>query len=158
MKIVMKKRIFFVIDSFDLIKFRIHSSEIKCYSYEDTCEAIENNMPVILTYSIANMNFNLNDLGYDIYIVYKGKFHLITPNMKLPGGQIVPQQCDLCSWCISGIFDELIEKKSNPKIMTPNEVFDNEKLIRDLENRIAKYDIGDYLMYGDIDWSKNIDL
>lgn len=76
----MNKTIFFILDSFELYKsiYNTVPKRTLCYSYSDTEEAIQNNMQHIVTYDIGHLSFDLEDLGYSIFIGYNGhskEFH-----------------------------------------------------------------------------------
>ena len=78
------KTIFFILDSFELYDFeKLYNSEyICCYSYIDTEQAIENKIINIITYDIGHLSFDLETLGYKIFIGYNGKYKHFTVGMS----------------------------------------------------------------------------
>ena len=67
------KTVFFILDSFNLYDFKKlygNHEYITCYSYIDTEQAIENKITNILTYDIGHLSFDLETLGYKIFIGY----------------------------------------------------------------------------------------
>lgn len=85
----MNKTIFFILDSFELYPsvFISFPKRTLCYSYFDTEEAIKHNMQHIVTYDIGHLSFDLEDLGYEIFIGYNGsskqfKVGMLTVNDK----------------------------------------------------------------------------
>ena len=76
----MKKTIFFILDSFNLYDFKKlygNHKYISCYSYIDTEQAIENKITDIVTYDIGHLSFDLETLGYKIFIGYKVNINIL---------------------------------------------------------------------------------
>ena len=86
----MSKTIFFILDSFELYDFKklYHNLEyVCCYSYIDTEQAIENKITDIITYDIGHLSFDLETLGYKIFIGYNGKYKHFTVGMSTANGK-----------------------------------------------------------------------
>ena len=84
------KTIFFILDSFSLYDFKKLYNNLEyvcCYSYFDTEEAINNRMTNIVTYDIGHLSFDLEPLGYKIFIGYNGKYKNFTVGMSTANGK-----------------------------------------------------------------------
>ena len=102
------KTIFFVLDSFDLYNFKklYHDLEyVCCYSYIDTEEAIDNKIDNIATYDIGHLSFDLETLGYKIFIGYKGKYKHFTTGMPIANGKELQFAHNLRRLLIGGALD-----------------------------------------------------
>ena len=103
----MNKVIFFVLDSFELYP-AIYNKVPKrtlCYSYFDTEEAIKNNLPHIVTYDIGHLSFDLEDLGYTIFIGYKGHSKQFYTGMSTANGKELRKAHNLRRLLIGGALD-----------------------------------------------------
>lgn len=86
----MTKTILFILDSFELYNFKKLYNNLKyicCYSYFDTEEAINNKIDNIVTYDIGHLSFDLETLGYKIFIGYNGKYKHFTVGMSIANGK-----------------------------------------------------------------------
>lgn len=85
----MVKTILFILDSFELYKsiYNTVPKRTLCYSYFDTEEAIKNNLQHIVTYDIGHLSFDLNNLGYNIFIGYNGITKEFYPGMSTANGK-----------------------------------------------------------------------
>ena len=83
------KSILFVLDSFELYNSLKSSYPKKtfCYSYLDTEEAINNKLDHIITYDIGHLSFDLENLGYHIFIGYNGKTKEFYSGMSTANGK-----------------------------------------------------------------------
>ena len=86
---MMSKTIFFILDSFELYPSVYNKTPKRtlCYSYFDTEEAINNNMPHIVTYDIGHLSFDLEELGYSIFIGYNGNSKQFYSGMSIANGK-----------------------------------------------------------------------
>ena len=96
-----KKRIFF---------YLAPSPGVGYYSYDETCRAIANREETIRTYSLANISFDLLDLGYEIYLSKNGKYVRITPSMTLSDGKEIRKEHNLLRIVKAGCFDEFFKE------------------------------------------------
>ena len=104
----MSKTIFFILDSFNLYDFKKLYNNLEyicCYSYFDTEEAINNNIPNIITYDIGHLSFDLEDLGYKIFIGYNGKYVHFTVGMSTTNGKELRHGHNLRRLLIGGALD-----------------------------------------------------
>lgn len=102
-----KKIIFFVLDSFSLYS-AIHNTCTKpvlCYSYFDTEEAIKNDLPHIVTYDIGHLSFDLEELGYTIFIGYNGHSKEFHTGMSTANGKELRFAHNLRRLLIGGALD-----------------------------------------------------
>ena len=102
------KTIFFVLDSFNLYDFKKlygNHEYITCYSYIDTEQAIENKITNILTYDIGHLSFDLETLGYKIFIGYNGKYKHFTVGMATANGKELRFGHNLRRLLIGGALD-----------------------------------------------------
>ena len=101
----MNKIIIFILDSFNLYTIYDKNKYVKCYSYFDTEEAINNNLSNIITYDIGHLSFDLKDLGYDIFIGYNRKIKKFYPGMSTANGKELRKQHNLRRILIGGGLD-----------------------------------------------------
>ena len=103
----MIKTILFILDSFELYKsiYNTVPKRTLCYSYFDTEEAIKNNFQHIVTYDIGHLSFDLNDLGYNIFIGYNGRTKEFYPGMSTANGKELRKAHNLRRLLISGALD-----------------------------------------------------
>lgn len=102
------KTIFFVLDSFELYDYKKLYGKIEhifCYSYLDTEEAINNKIDNIVTYDIGHLSFDLEDLGYKIFIGYNGKYVHFTVGMSTKNGKELRHGHNLRRLLIGGALD-----------------------------------------------------
>lgn len=148
---MMSKTIFFILDSFELYPSIYNKIPKKtlCYSYFDTEEAINNNMPHIVTYDIGHLSFDLEELGYSIFIGYNGHSKQFYSGMSIANGKELRKTHNLRRLLISGVFDEILGKPRKIHFKSVNQIFnDNDALneISDMwrdefmKNYLAGYD------------------
>ena len=103
----MDKVIFFVLDSFELYPaiYNKTPKRILCYSFFDTEEAIKNNLPYIVTYDIGHLSFDLEELGYTIFIGYNGHSKQFCSGMSTANGKELRKAHNLRRLLISGALD-----------------------------------------------------
>ena len=103
----MNKVIFFVLDSFELYPaiYNKIPKRTLCYSYFDTEEAIKNNLQHIVTYDIWHLSFDLEDLGYTIFIGYKGHSKQFYTGMSTANGKELRKAHNLRRLLIGGALD-----------------------------------------------------
>ena len=103
----MDKIIFFVLDSFDLYPaiYNKTPKRILCYSFFDTEEAIKNNLPHIVTYDIGHLSFDLEELGYNIFIGYNGNYKQFCSGMSTANGKELRKYHNLRRLLIGGALD-----------------------------------------------------
>ena len=101
----MNKSIIFILDSFDLYQWSNFPKKIFCYSYFDTEEAINNNIHHIVTYDIGHLSFDLEELGYDIFIGYNGHSKQFYSGMSTANGKELRKAHNLRRLLISGALD-----------------------------------------------------
>ncbi len=80
--------------------------------YNDYCSAksaIESNLPIIHTSSMANLSFDLLDAGYEIYLMsrYNKPIHIV-PGMAVSDKEL-RRSHNILKMFIAGCFDYLIE-------------------------------------------------
>lgn len=121
-----RKRIIFILDSFDLYYFE--DVAVYCYSYIDTEEAIDNKLEVIWTYDIGHLSFDLETLEYDIFIGYKGKLKQFKTGMSTTNGKELRFGHNLRRLLMGGALDNDlgIKRKRNYYI------YDSEKSTHEL--------------------------
>ena len=127
----MSKTIFFILDSFELYDFKKLYNDLEyicCYSYFDTKEAIDNKIDNIITYDIGHLSFDLETLGYKIFIGYNGKYKHFTTGMSTANGKELRFGHNLRRLLIAGALDNdlEIERKRNYYI------YDSEKSTHEL--------------------------
>ena len=103
----MDKVIFFVLDSFELYPaiYNKIPKRILCYSFFDTEEAIKNNLPHIVTYDIGHLSFDLEELGYTIFIGYNGHSKQFYSGMSTANGKELRKVHNLRRLLIGGALD-----------------------------------------------------
>ena len=103
----MDKVIFFVLDSFELYSaiYNKTPKRILCYSFFDTEEAIKNNLPHIVTYDIGHFSFDLEELGYTIFIGYNGHYKQYYSGMSTANGKELRKAHNVRRLLISGSLD-----------------------------------------------------
>jgi len=103
----MNKTIFFILDSFELYPslFISFPKRTLCYSYFDTEEAIKYNMQHIVTYDIGHLSFDLEDLGYEIFIGYNGGSKQFKVGMATANGKELRKIHNLQRLLIGGALD-----------------------------------------------------
>lgn len=111
-----RKTIVFILDSFELYGFNTkykHVNYTYCYSYFDTEDAINAGIDNINTYDIGHLSFDLEDLGYDIFIGYNGKIYMFRTGMSTANGKELRKTHDLRRILIGGGLDNdlKIERK-----------------------------------------------
>jgi len=113
---IKSKTIFFILDSFSLYDFKKLYNNLEyicCYSYFDTEEAIDNKIDNIITYDIGHLSFDLETLGYKIFIGYNGKYVNFTVGMSTANGKELRKGHNLRRLLIGGALDNdlKIERK-----------------------------------------------
>lgn len=103
----MNKVIFFVLDSFKLYPaiYNKIPKRTLCYSYFDTEEAIKNNLQHIVTYDIGHLSFDLEDLGYTIFIGYNGHSKQFYTGMSTANGKELRKAHNLRRLLIGGALN-----------------------------------------------------
>lgn len=103
----MDKVIFFVLDSFELYPAIYNKTPKRtlCYSYFDTEEAIKYNMQHIVTYDIGHLSFDLEDLGYTIFIGYNGHSKQFYSGMSTANGKELQKAHNLRRLLVGGALD-----------------------------------------------------
>ena len=111
----MNKTIFFILDSFELYKsiYNTVPERTLCYSYFDTEEAIQNNIQHIVTYDIGHLSFDLEDLGYEIFIGYKGHSKQFYTGMSTVNGKELRYGHNLRRLLIGGALDNDLHIERN---------------------------------------------
>lgn len=111
----MNKIIFFVLDSFKLYPAIYNKTPKRtlCYSYFDTEEAIKNNLPHIVTYDIGHLSFDLEDLGYTIFIGYKGHSKQFYTGMSTSNGKELRKGHNLRRLLIGGALNNDLNIENN---------------------------------------------
>ena len=101
----MKKSILFILDSFELYQWSNYPKKTFCYSYFDTEEAINYNIPHIVTYDIGHLSFDLEELGYSIFIGYNGRTKEFYSGMSTANGKELRKPHNLRRLLISCALD-----------------------------------------------------
>ena len=103
----MDKSILFILDSFELYPSVKANYPYKtlCYSYFDTEEAINNKLQHIVTYDIGHLSFDLEDLGYSIFIGYNGRTKEFHSGMSTANGKELRKAHNLRRLLIGGALD-----------------------------------------------------
>lgn len=111
----MDKAIFFVLDSFELYPaiYNKTPKRILCYSFFDTEEAIKNNLPHIVTYDIGHLSFDLEELGYTIFIGYNGHYKQFYSGMSIANGKELRKAHNLRRLLIGGALDNALRINRN---------------------------------------------
>ena len=124
----MNKIIFFVLDSFELYPAIYNKTPKRtlCYSYFDTEEAINNNISHIVTYDIGHLSFDLEELGYTIFIGYKGHSKQFYSGMSTTNGKELRKAHNLRKLLIGGALDNDLGIERN------NFYYDNSKSTHEL--------------------------
>jgi len=124
------KTIFFILDSFSLYYYfdKLYNNLecVCCYSYFDTEEAINNKIDNIVTYDIGHLSFDLEDLGYKIFIGYNGKYKHFTVGMSTANGKELRKGHNLIRLLLGGALD------NDLGICRPKFCYDNSKSTREL--------------------------
>ena len=103
-----RKTIVFILDSFELYGFKTkykHINYTYCYSYFDTEDAINAGIDNINTYDIGHLSFDIEDLGYDIFIGYNGKMYMFKTGMSTANGKELRHGHNLRRLLIGGALD-----------------------------------------------------
>lgn len=86
-------------------------------NYDSTDGLLKLDLDEIITTSLAHLSFDLLDLGYDIYLCYKGKNVKVEPGMQL---HIDGSPCkeirrghDIFKMFRAGVFNEILGIKKN---------------------------------------------
>lgn len=99
----MNKKIYFITDKASLwLNFPTEKSH---YTYQSTTDAIRNGDDVIYTTSLANMNFNLLDLGYQIFLYKDKKMVEIKPGMEELDKDLRKEH-NILKMFLGGVFNE----------------------------------------------------
>ena len=112
----MNKTIFFILDSFKLYDYKKLYGKLEhifCYSYFDTEEAINNKIDNIVTYDIGHLSFDLEDLGYEIFIGYKGHSKQFYTGMSTANGKELRHAHNLRRLLIGGALDNDLHIERN---------------------------------------------
>jgi hypothetical protein len=122
----MKKKIIFILDSNSLEFF---NEPIYC-TYFSTEEAIKRKENPVITSDLSHLSFDLEDLGYEIYICYDGKLTHFYTGMATANGKELRKAHNLIRLFLGGALDDDlgISRKS----------FDNEECV-DLDLLLEKY-------------------
>lgn len=86
------------------------ASNVEYYSYDETKKAIASRRETIKTYSLANISFDLLDMGYDIYLSKNGYYVRVTPYMILGNGKEIRKEHNLLKLVMDGYFDEFFKE------------------------------------------------
>ena len=130
------KTIFFVLDSFELSALQNTIYErVFCYSYFDTEEAIKNDIPHIVTYDIGHLSFDLEDLGYEIFIGYNGHSKQFYSGMSTVNGQELRRGHNLRKLLIGGALDNDLNIDRN-KFYYDNNISTSELCQQELDKQI----------------------
>ena len=107
------KKIYFCVD---IVSFLRLKSEINTVgvtrNYDSTQRLLKLRINEIITTSLAHLSFDLLDLGYDIYLCYRGKDVKVEPGMQL---HIDGSPCkeikrgnDILKMFRAGVFNEIL--------------------------------------------------
>ena len=131
------KTIFFILDSFELYPaiYNKTPKRILCYSYFDTEEAIKNNLPHIVTYDIGHLSFDLEDLGYEIFIGYNGHSKQFYSRMSTVNGKELRKTHNLRKLLISGALDNDLNINRD-KFYYDNSISSSELCQQELDKQI----------------------
>lgn len=123
-----KKNIVFILDSFELYSFFSSSYPVKtyCYSYFDTELAIRNKLDNIITYDLGHLSFDLENLGYDIFIGYNGHTRQFYTGMSTANGKELRFGHNLRRLLLGGALN------NDLGIEDPKFYYDNSKSIHEL--------------------------
>ena len=150
----MDKTIFFILDSFELYKpiYNTVPKRTLCYSYFDTEEAINNNMQHIVTYDIGHLSFDLEDLGYEIFIGYKGHSKQFYTGMSTANGKELRYGHNLRRLLISGALDNDLHiernkfyydmNKSTSELLADQLTKQKIDIIKNICNKTIGFDLG----------------
>ena len=84
-----------------------------CYTYLETFSAIKHREPNIVTYSLANISFDLLDYGYKIILKNKDKSIELYPGMKSVGQKEIRYGHNMLRVIMAGYFDDDIDINRN---------------------------------------------
>lgn len=144
----MNKVIFFVLDSFELYPAIYNKTPKRtlCYSYFDTEEAIKNKLSHIVTYDIGHLSFDLEELGYSIFIGYNGHSNQFYSGMSTANGKELRHAHNLRRLLIGGALDNDLHIDHN-KFYYDNSISTSELCQQELnfqgqhlKNNIQNYD------------------
>lgn len=101
------KHIVFILDSFELYSFthNRYPKRIYCYSFFDTEEAINNKLDHIITYDLGHLSFDLEELGYHIFIGYNGHTKEFYSGMSTKNGKELRFAHNLRRLLLGGALD-----------------------------------------------------
>ena len=137
----MSKTIFFILDSFELYDYKKLYGKLEhifCYSYLDTEEAINNKIDNIVTYDIGHLSFDLETLGYKIFIGYNGKYKHFTVGMSTANGKELRFAHNLRRLLIGGALDNDLGIERNKFY------YDNSKSTSDLCQEEYNFQIANF--------------
>lgn len=80
-----------------------------CYTYLETFSAIKHREKNIVTYSLANISFDLLNYGYKIVIKNKDKSIELFPGMKSIGQKEIRYSHNMLRVIMAGYFDDDID-------------------------------------------------
>ena len=141
----MDKSILFILDSFELYPSVKANYPYKtlCYSYFDTEEAINNKLQHIVTYDIGHLSFDLEDLGYSIFIGYNGRTKEFHSGMSTANGKELRFGHNLRKLLIGGALDNDLKIKRDRKVFW----YDKSKSTHELYEEEIKKQINVTLTY-----------
>lgn len=133
---MMSKTIFFILDSFELYPAIYNKTPKRtlCYSYFDTEEAINNNIPHIVTYDIGHLSFDLEELGYEIFIGYKGYSKQFYSGMSIANGKVLQKPHNLRRLLIGGAFDKMLGIPEKIYIKSVSQVFKDNDALNEIDS------------------------
>lgn len=135
-------QIVFILDSFDVAGYKryLDGSETFCNSFADTEVAISNKMNDIWTYDVSHLSFDLNDLGYLIYIGYAGEIYMIHDGMILKNGKEVRKGHNLFNMLVRHAFDDDLNLNDfrEPVYLSMNCMLSNEQIRKEVEETTAQ--------------------
>lgn len=113
-----RKKIYFCVDIVSFLRLKSQLNTIGVTrNYDSTQGLLKLDLDEIITTSLAHLSFDLLDLGYDIYLCYKGKNVKIEPGMQL---HIDGSPCkeikrghDIFKMFRAGVFNEILGIKKN---------------------------------------------